>query len=183
MGILNFWQEARGNVLRQRWVRLNQRINSIDDNARASCLDYIKWRFDPLSNRFARSSEADRTRIRKRAAQMSRELIGSGNWPSALGLAVMMMNIEVRSLPGNDAAFVKSASDALIAEARGLSSSVSPTRIDGGHSGGRVRHEDGSEEPKAVPPWERELNEAPKAVPPWERELNEALAAFKISRR
>jgi hypothetical protein len=166
MGIRNLWQEARGHVLRKRWDRLNQRIDALADPARAACLDYIKWRFDPLSSRYLRSSKRDRRRILKHAQQTSRHLRDSGNWPSALGLCTMLMNIEVRELPGVDANVVKSASDALITEARTFSSSISPIKAEREQV---IRH------PASL--------KARARVVDWEQNIDEALASTRSLRR
>jgi hypothetical protein len=91
----------------------------------------------------------DRKRIFQRASRVSQQLAGSGSWPSALGLRIMMMNLTVGDLLSSDAVFVKLASDAPINESRGLSSQVTPLRRGRGHSS---MH--------SFAPLEKELNEA-----------------------
>jgi hypothetical protein len=157
MGMLNLWREARGRVLRDRWDGLTQHFERVDDRARAACLDYIKSRFDPLNTSYSVSSSAERKRISLQEAKVSQQLAGSGDWPSALGLRIMIMNLTVRDLPGRDAFFVKLASDALIHESLGLSSRVTPLRR------GRGRN-------------------AKQISSPLEKELNEALAASRPAR-
>lgn len=115
MGILNLWQEARGNVLRKRWDKLKCRIDAADSPAKSACFGYIKSRSESLSHHYASSSSADQKRIYKRAVKVSHQLSKAGDWPSVWGLHVMMLNIETRYLPGNDAASVKVETDALIA--------------------------------------------------------------------
>ena len=117
-------------VLRERWERLKRQIDTAEHPIKAACLKYIRWRVDPLSKRYASSSRADRKRIRRQATKVWNQLADAGDWPSALGLGVMLMNMETRYLPGDDAEFVKMASDALITEARSISSSVSSVRMD-----------------------------------------------------
>ena len=129
MGIGQLWQEARGNVMRKRWERLKRRIDTAEHSAKMACFKYINWRVDPLSNRYASSSSADRKRIRRQATKVWNQLAEAGDWPSALGLGVMILNMETRYLPGDDAAFVNRASNALIEEARSVSSSVSSVRM------------------------------------------------------
>jgi hypothetical protein len=158
MSMLDLWREARGKVLRKRWNGLMQVVERIDGQGRGTCLDYIRSRFDPLNMRYTNSSRAERKRIFRHAVKVSQQLAGSGNWPSALGLRIMIMNLTVRDLPGSDAGYVKLASDALIAESRGLPSQVTPLRRGRGAS------------PKHHP-----------AV--LERELSEALAASRPRRQ
>jgi hypothetical protein len=102
-----------------------------------------------LNARYTNSTGVDRKRIFQRASRVSQQLAGSGNWPSALGLRIMMMNLTVGDLLSSDAVFVKLASDAPINESRGLSSQVTPLRRGRGHSS---MH--------SFAPLEKELNEA-----------------------
>jgi hypothetical protein len=155
MGMLDLWREAHGKVLRKRWDGLMRQVERIDDRGRGACLEYIQSRFDPLNVRYTNSSGADRKRIFQHAAKVSQQLAGAGNWPSALGLHIMMMNLTVRDLPGADARFIKLASEALIAESRGLSSHVTPLRRGRGPS---PKHHS--------PPLERQLTEALAASRP-----------------
>jgi hypothetical protein len=63
------------------------------------------------------ASPVDRERILKEVRAVSRQLWEAGNRPQALALGVIMLNIESQFLGGDDAAFVKAATDALIKEA------------------------------------------------------------------
>jgi hypothetical protein len=62
------------------------------------------------------ASSTDRERILKELRDVSRRLWSAGNRPQALALGVLMLNIESRFTPGDDAAFVKQSTDALIKE-------------------------------------------------------------------
>ena len=121
MGLLNLWQEARGNVLRKRYEGLKWRIDGADFPAKSSRFGYINSRFELFSSRYASASTADRKRILKNASKISHQLSDAGDWPRALGLGIMVFNLEARRLPGDDAAFVKAATDALIKEANAYS--------------------------------------------------------------
>jgi hypothetical protein len=130
MGIVNLWQEARGNVLRKKWDKLKRRIDAADFSAKSACLGYIKTRSESFGRLYARSSSADKKRICKRVAKESLRFLKAGDWPSACGLYVMMLNIESRYLPGSDAACVKVETDALIEEASAISDPASLGRAD-----------------------------------------------------
>ena len=53
----------------------------------------------------------------KAVLELSGKLWHEGNRPQALALGVIMLNIESRFVAGDDAAFVKAGTDALIKEA------------------------------------------------------------------
>jgi len=55
----------------------------------------------------------------KEIREVSRELWNAGDRPQALAFGVIMLNIESQFTPGDDAAFVKAATEALIKEAIG----------------------------------------------------------------
>jgi hypothetical protein len=117
MNFLDLWQEARGNVLRRRYEGLKLRIDAADPAAKSACFDVVKSNFEFLSSRYASASYAERKRVLKHASTTVRQLSDAGDWPRALGLTVIMFNLEARHLPGDDAAILKVATDALIKEA------------------------------------------------------------------
>jgi hypothetical protein len=57
----------------------------------------------------------------KHASKTVRQLSDASDWPRALGLTIIMFNLEARHLPGDDAAALKAATDALIKEANAYS--------------------------------------------------------------
>ncbi len=130
MSIVGLWQEARGNVLRKRWDKLKCGIDAADYSAKSACLGYIRTRSSSLDRLYARSSRVDQKRICKRVAEESLRFSKAGDWPSACGLYVMMLNIESRYLPGSDAACVKVETDALIKEATAVANPSSLERVD-----------------------------------------------------
>ena len=117
MNFLNLWQEARGNVLRRRYEGLKPRIDAADPAAKSACLGVVKSNFEFLSSRYAQACSAERTRILKHASKTVHQLSDASDWPRALGLTIIMFNLEARHLPGDDAAVLKAATDALIKEA------------------------------------------------------------------
>jgi hypothetical protein len=117
MKFLNLWREARANVLRRRYEGLRRRIDAADPAAKAACFGVVKSSFEFLSRRYASASSAGRKEVLKHASKTIHQLSDSGDWPRALGLTIIMFNLEARHLPGNDAAILKEATDALLKEA------------------------------------------------------------------
>jgi hypothetical protein len=60
------------------------------------------------------ASSADRERILKEVSEVSRRLWNAGNRAQAMALGVIMLNIESQFAAGDDAEFVKVATEALI---------------------------------------------------------------------
>jgi len=118
MRIPSLWgREVRGNVLREEYDDLKRRIDAADVMSRSACFNHIRSTFGPVSEGYELASSADRERILKEIREVSRQLWNAGNRPQALALGVIMLNVESQSAPGDDAAFVKAATDALIKEA------------------------------------------------------------------
>jgi hypothetical protein len=109
--------EARGIVLRRQYDDLRRRIDAADTPARSVCFNYIRSTFSSISDAYELASNADRERMLKAVLDVSRKLWDAGNRPQALALGVIMLNIESRFIAGDDAAFVKAETDALIKEA------------------------------------------------------------------
>jgi hypothetical protein len=110
-------REVRGDVLRREYDDLKRRIDAADDQAKSACFNHIRSTFRPVSDGYALASSADRERILKEVRIVSRKLWEAGNRPQALALGIIMLNIESQFAPGENAVFVKSATDALIREA------------------------------------------------------------------
>jgi hypothetical protein len=130
MSFLNLWQEARGNVLRRRYEGLKARIDTADATAKSACFGVVKSHFEFLSSRYASASGAERKRVLKQASMTLHQLSDASDWPRALGLTIIMLNLEARHLPGDDAAALKAATDALIREANTYIEPRSPGRTD-----------------------------------------------------
>ena len=110
MKFLNLWQEARANVLSRRYEGLMRQIDAADPAAKLAC-------FGVVSKRYASGSTAERREVFKHASRTIHQLSDSGDWPRALGLTIIMFNLEARHLPGNEAAALKAATDRLLEEA------------------------------------------------------------------
>ena len=104
----------RGSVLRSQCDDLKHRIDRLDASAKSVCFGFIRSTFQQMSDGYALASSADRTRILNEVRQISRNLWEAGNRPQALALGVIMLNLESRLEMGEDADFVKAATDALI---------------------------------------------------------------------
>jgi hypothetical protein len=115
MRIPSLWgREVRSNILREEYNDLRRRIDAADVMSRSACFNHIRSTFGPVSEGYELASSADRERILKEIREVSRQLWNAGNRPQALALGVIMLNVESRFAPGDDAAFVKAATDALI---------------------------------------------------------------------
>jgi hypothetical protein len=121
MNFLNLWQEARGNVLRKRYEGFKSRIDAADLRAKSACFDFVESNFEFFRSFYASASSADRKRVWKQASKTVHQLSDKGDWPRASGLAIILFNLEARHLPGDDAADLKAATDALIKEANAYS--------------------------------------------------------------
>lgn len=121
MNFLNLWQEARGNVLRGRYEGLKSWVDAVDPAAKSACFGVIKSNFELLNSHYAGASNAERKRVLKHASKTVRQLSDASDWPRALGLTIIMFNLEARHLPGEDAAVLKAATDAMIREANAYS--------------------------------------------------------------
>lgn len=117
MKFLNLWHEARANVLRRRYEGLRSRIDAADPTAKSACFGVVKSSFEFLSRRYVSASSAERKEILKHASKTIHKLSDAGDWPRAIGLTIIVFNLEARHLPGNDAAVLKEATDALLKEA------------------------------------------------------------------
>lgn len=109
--------ESRGAVLRRQYDDLRRRIDAADVSVRSVCLSYISATFDSINDAYELASSADRERMLKAVMDVSRKLWQEGNRPQVLALGVIVLNIESRFVEGDDAAFVKAETDALIKQA------------------------------------------------------------------
>ena len=117
MIFLNLWQEARASVLSRRYEGLKRQFDAADLVAKSECFCVVKSSFEFLSKRYASGSTAERREVFKHASRTIHQLSDSGDWPRALGLTIIMFNLEALHLPGNEAAALKAATDRLLEEA------------------------------------------------------------------
>jgi hypothetical protein len=108
---------VRGSVLRREYEDLRRRIDTADATSKSACSNQIRSNYGPVSDGYRLASPIDRERILTEVRAVSRQLWEAGNRPQALALGVIMLNIESQFLDGDDAVFVKAATDILIKEA------------------------------------------------------------------
>jgi len=118
MKIPSLWsRDERGDLLRREYDDLKRRIDAADAMSRSACFSQMRSTVASVREGYALASSADRERILREVREVSRQLWNAGNRPQALALGIIMLNIESQFLPGDDASFVKAATDALIREA------------------------------------------------------------------
>ena len=102
--------------LREQYDDLRRRIDALSVEQKSTCLNYLKSINGPVNEGCELASSADRERILKELRDVSLQLWTAGNQPQALALGVILLNIESQLAPGDDAAFVKRATEDLIQE-------------------------------------------------------------------
>jgi hypothetical protein len=105
-----------GSVLRDQYDDIKRRIDAFDAGQKSACFAFIKSTYGSVNEGYALASSEDRERIMKEVRDVARQLWSAGNQPQALALGLVMLNIDSQSEPGDDAAFVKLATDTLIKE-------------------------------------------------------------------
>ena len=110
---------AGDDGLRKKFEDLKRRIEAADFTTRSAYFNHIRSTYRPVSEGYALASSADRERILNEVREVSRKLWDAGNRAQALGLGVIMLNIESQLIEGDDADFVKAGTNALINEAMG----------------------------------------------------------------
>ncbi len=108
--------KVRGNVLRDQYNDLKRRIDALNVEQKSAYLNHLKSTYGPVNEGCAQASSGDRARILKEVRDVSRQLWSAGNRPQAFALGVIMLNLETQFLQDDDAAYVKTATDALIKE-------------------------------------------------------------------
>ena len=118
MAILSMWREARGAVLRKEYEDTMARMQDANRHAMFAFHNNIDQTIDEVVKSYSAASKSERKARLKESRKAARELWASGDWPSALGYGISLMNAESRFLPGDDAAYVKAETDRLVKEAR-----------------------------------------------------------------
>jgi hypothetical protein len=118
MGIRDLWRQARGVVLRREYEDLMARMNGANVHARRAFLNNIEQTIDDVVATYSAASERERRAFSKEFQKAAKEMWTRGDWPSALGAGVSLLNAQSRFVPGDDAAYVRAKTDALVKEAR-----------------------------------------------------------------
>ena len=117
MGLVDRSHEARGAVLRKEYEDIVARMREADRPARAAFLSTIHQTIDRMLGFYASSSVQSRAAYLTKMRKASRKKWTQGDWPSALGLGISCLNVESRFVSGDDASYVKSATDRIVKEA------------------------------------------------------------------
>jgi hypothetical protein len=93
------------------------RMRDADPPARAAFLSSVHQTIDRMLGFYASSSVPARAAYLRKMRKASRKMWAHGDWPSALGLGISCLNVESRFVSGDDASYVKAATDRIIKEA------------------------------------------------------------------
>ncbi len=115
--MLDRWREGRGAVLRKEYDDIMGRMRDADESARAAFLAHIHHTIDHVIGYYCSASMSRRKAFLEKMRKTSLAMWKSGDWPSALGLGISCLNAQSRVVPGDDAAYVRQATDLLINEA------------------------------------------------------------------
>jgi hypothetical protein len=118
MGIFDLWRQARGAVMRKEFEDTMARMEGANDPAKSAFLNNVNQTIDEVINACTSASESERKALLKQMKEASLQMWKSGDWPSALGLAISCLNAESRFVPGEDALYVRHATDRIIQEAK-----------------------------------------------------------------
>lgn len=117
MGILRMWREARGVALRKDYGDIMARMHNANQYARSAFLNNINQTIEATIDFYNSGSKSERKAFLKQSRKNMQVMWGRGDWPSALGLAISLLNAESHFVPGEDATYVKLETDLLIKEA------------------------------------------------------------------
>jgi hypothetical protein len=120
MGILDRWREARGDVMRQELEDAMARIHNANESAMRAFYNNIDATIEPLREAYGPASASERKAVLKHSRKSITQMWDSGDWPSAIGLVISILNVESEYVPGEDAAIVKAQTDKIIAEAAAM---------------------------------------------------------------
>jgi hypothetical protein len=94
------------------------RMEGANDPAKSAFLNNVNQTLDEVINACTSASDLERKALLKQMKEASLQMWKSGDWPSALGLAISCLNAESRFVPGEDALYVRNATDRIIQEAK-----------------------------------------------------------------
>jgi hypothetical protein len=117
MGILGMSREARGVVMLNELDDIAARIDAANDKALSRFFGKIAHSIAPVRTKYETSSDSDRKAILRLLKKSAGEMWEQGDWPSALGLGVVSLNVESQFVPGPDASMVKANTALLILKA------------------------------------------------------------------
>ncbi len=110
-------RQARGAVLRKEYEDIMARMRDANESARSAFLTNIHQTIDHVIGYYCSASMSRRKAFLEKMRKTSLGLWKRGDWAAALGLGISCLNAQSRVVPGEDAAYVKQATDLLIREA------------------------------------------------------------------
>jgi len=116
-GILDMRREARGAILRKEFDDVVARMRDADPFDKSAFQKHVHQTIDRVIGFYSSASVPRRKTFLKKMRRVSLEMWKGGDWPSALGLGISCLNAESRFVPGEDAAYVKTATDRIVMEA------------------------------------------------------------------
>jgi len=115
--LLQLWREARGKRLEDELSDLVARINTMSPLARSTCFNSIWATHEHLVAAYNALSVPDRRLLMRALKKGAHEMWKQGRHPSAIGLGIVLLNIESRHTPGESAASVLRYTNSMIATA------------------------------------------------------------------
>jgi hypothetical protein len=114
------WREARGAVMRKELDDIAARIENANDEALSAFFAKIAQSIGPVRAKYISSSTSDRKDILSILKRTANEVWQGGDWPSALALGIVSLNVESQFVPGKDAAFVQAETALLVVKAASM---------------------------------------------------------------
>jgi hypothetical protein len=118
MGLFDMWRGARGNVLRRSFDDVMVRVIGVDYPEMQAFFNNVDQTIEPLREAYNAASPRERKALLKQCGKSMIEMWNRGDWYSSFGLSISCLNIESAHLPGEDAAYVKTETDKIVAKAR-----------------------------------------------------------------
>lgn len=109
--------EACADVMRQQLGDILSRMHAANEPALHAVYNNVEQTIEPLREAYQPATPRERKAILKQCRKSVSEMWDRGDWPSALGLGISVLNIESEFVPGNDAAYVRAETQKVIAEA------------------------------------------------------------------
>lgn len=120
MGLLGLWRESRGTEMAKELDDLMRKINGANLAAKTACFSNILAMADEIRAAYDAATGPDRKALLKALKQNAHKVWDTGDWPSALAIGIVCLNLESIDTPGAAALQVRRETDALIAQVRAL---------------------------------------------------------------
>ena len=114
---MNADQSPRGTVMLRELDDIISRIDAADDQTRLAAFRNIARSVGPIRKKYMNASKSERKAMLQVLKKFARESWQVQDWPAAVGLSVVALNVESNFVTGPDSAFVKAKTAALILRA------------------------------------------------------------------